>query len=163
MRRESQRNVHKAREQNCATIIDPKDTNENTTNMSLFLYNWATKLGKNHIMLCSTQKGLQAIFIKLQLAHGFCIQSLFSKQSKYAYKKQIQKIKNQPQSRIRPLTSTISRANTVKLWLKAFEANSPLGRLWHCLLISSSIALRSTPSPAITRTTWLSGPCSAWK
>lgn len=62
----------------------------------------------------------------------------------------------------RQQTSTISRANTVKLWLRAFEANSPLGRLLHCLLSSSSIALRSTPSPAITRTTWLSGPCSAY-
>uniref|UniRef100_A0A2P2LMJ5 Histidinol dehydrogenaseic isoform X3 n=1 Tax=Rhizophora mucronata TaxID=61149 RepID=A0A2P2LMJ5_RHIMU len=41
----------------------------------------------------------------------------------------------------------------VKLWLSAFKAYSPLGRLAHCLVISSSIAFRSTPSPAITRTT----------
>lgn len=59
-------------------------------------------------------------------------------------------------------TSTISRAWTIKLWSSAFEAKSPRGRLLHCLLISSSIAVTSTPSPATTRTTWLSGPCSAW-
>lgn len=51
------------------------------------------------------------------------------------------------------ITSTISLANTVKLWLSAFEANSPLGRALHCLLTSASMASKSTPSPAITRTT----------
>ena len=61
------------------------------------------------------------------------------------------------------LTSSTSRAYTIKLWLSALATNSPLGRLWHCLLSSSSIPFRFTPSPAITRTTWLSGPCSAWK
>lgn len=59
------------------------------------------------------------------------------------------------------LTSTMSLAKTMKLWLRALEAKSPLGRESHCLLTSASMASTSMPSPATTKTTWLSGPCSA--